>query len=81
MAVTLGDRGRHERMAIDEALAKRAADDYVDTAVTAEMSIPRLLGDELIDAARETVGAYYTHHDERLDRAIRWLVKLVGGTP
>jgi hypothetical protein len=45
------------------------------------MAIPRLLGDELIDASRAAVGAYYRHDDNRLDRAIQWMAKLVGGAP
>lgn len=71
---------RLERLAIDEAVSRRTGG-YIDGPVTPEMSIPGLLGDELIDAARVTVGAYYSHNDERLDRGIRWLAKLVGGEP
>jgi hypothetical protein len=80
VGLTLADRKRQERMAIDEAVTKRAGG-YVDRAVTPEMSIPRLLGDELIEAGRVTVSAYYRRDRRRLDRAIRWMTKLVGGEP
>jgi hypothetical protein len=69
-----------ERIAMDEAINKPAGG-YIDRPVTPEMSIPRLLGDELIDAARAAVGSYYSHNDDRLDHAIKWLAKLVGGAP
>jgi hypothetical protein len=78
--VTLADRRRHERMMIDEAVVKRRGG-YIDRAVSPELSIPRLLGDELIDAGRATVGAYYARDRRRLNRAVRWLAKLVGGAP
>jgi hypothetical protein len=80
MVSALADRQRLERMLIEEARFKRAGG-YLDRPVTPEMSIPRLLGDELIDASREAVSAYYRHDDERLDRGIRWLARLVGGAP
>jgi len=67
-----------EAQLIDEAI-RRQAGPYIDKRVKAELAIPRLLGDELIDAARDAVGAYYRHDDKRLDRSIRWLAKLVGG--
>lgn len=71
---------RLERLAIDEAVTKPRGG-YIDRAVTPEMSIPRLLGDELIAASRAAVRAYYAHDDDRLDSAIKWMAKLVGGAP
>jgi hypothetical protein len=65
---------------IEEAVTKPRGG-YINRAVSPEMSIPRLLGDELIDASRAAVTAYYAHDDDRLDHAIKWLAKLVGGAP
>jgi len=76
--ITEQDSRRHERMMIDEARARRSTD-YVDRAVQPHESIPRLLGDELIDAAQETVRAWVLRDQKRLDAAVRWLAKLVGG--
>ena len=70
---------RDEQFMMDEAIRKQRPAAYIDKPVTPEDAIPRLLGDELIDAARDAVGAYYRHNDERLYRSIRWLAKLVGG--
>jgi hypothetical protein len=67
-------------MMIEEAISKPSGG-YIDRAVTPEMSIPRLLGDELIAASRAAVGAYYAHDDDGLDLTIKWLAKLVGGAP
>jgi hypothetical protein len=67
-------------MMIEEAVTKPRGG-YIDRAVSPEMSIPRLLGDELIDASRAAVTAYYTHDDNRLDHAIKWMATLVGGEP
>jgi hypothetical protein len=78
--VTTADRKRHERIMIEEAVTKPRGG-YINRAVSPEMSIPRLLGDELIDASRAAVTAYYTHDDTRLDHAIKWLATLVGGAP
>lgn len=64
-------------MAIEEAVAKRPGG-YVDRAVRPELAIPKLLGDELIDASRVTVAAYRARDEQSLDRGIRWLAKLVG---
>jgi hypothetical protein len=80
IVVTTADRKRLERIAIDEAVTKPSGG-YIDRAVTPEHSIPRLLGDELIDASRAAVTAYYAHDDDRLDKAIKWMAKLVGGAP
>lgn len=80
MVSALADRRRDELLMIEEARAKRAGG-YVERAVLPEDAIPRALGDELIDAGRMTVGAYYRRDQARLDRGIRWLAKLVGGEP
>lgn len=78
--VTDADRKRIERLAIDEAVTKPRGG-YINRAVSPEQAIPKLLGDELIDAARAAVRAYYAHDDDRLDDAIKWVAKLVGGAP
>jgi len=80
MGLSLADRRRQERMAIDEARAKRAPG-YIDEPVKPEESIPRLLGAELIDAARMAVRAYHANDKRRLGYAVYWLTRLVGGEP
>jgi hypothetical protein len=70
---------RDEQFLMDEAIRKPRPAAYIDKPVRPEQAIPRLLGDELIDASRAAVGAYYSHNGDGLNRSIRWLAKLVGG--
>jgi hypothetical protein len=79
MGVTDGTSRRLERLAIDEARARRSGG-YIDGPVKPEEALPRVFGDQLIDAARQVVRSYYLRDQRGLNRGIRWLEKLVGGS-
>ena len=80
MGLTLADRRRHERFLIEEARARRTGG-YIDGPVQPTEAIPRLLGDQLIDAGRAVVAAYHSRNPRYLNRCVRRLARLVGGEP